>query len=458
MPQIFAQTFAALGERMEDHLDLRRIDSTYHIHFGDGSTLALTSDLNVMQARLEALEPGSFGGFLRYLNEGRRHYELAFPTLAERSFSSLSEYLSLRNLLLLFKVKLLTRHYDNMGNYFSDQRLKAAFTFQDMYLSLSPFEAPATYSLLQYTEFADGVWFPMGGMYSIVEALTSIAEVNGVRFVYDAPVEQIDIVGQQATGVTLVDGRRIQADIVVANADLPYVYRRLLPGDGMAERLQRKRYTCSTVMFYWGVDKQYRQFRPHNLFVANDLRQFRPHNLFVANDLRYCVDRIIKDHALPDYPSFYMHTPVQLDPSMAPQGQDTLVVVMPVGHMNDAAPQDWAAIQKRARQLVLERLAQIGVDDLEEHIKFEVSYTPQDWLSRYNLAKGSTFGLGHNLLQMGYLRPGSRHERYQNLYFVGASTHPGSGLPAVLLSARFATERVLQDVGAPVEQHSFALR
>lgn len=435
MPQIFAQAFADLGERMEDHLDLRRVDPTYHVHFGDGSTLFLTSDLNAMQAQLEAIEPGSFGGFLRYLNEGRLHYKLAFPNLAERNFCSLPEFCSLKNLLLFFRLKLLTSHYDNMGNYFSDRRLKAAFTFQDMYMSLSPYEAPAMYSLLQYTELADGMWFPMGGMYRIVEALTGIAKRSGVRFMYNAPVEQINVDGRQATGVTLADGRQMQADIVVANADLPYVYRCLLPDDGMAKRLESKRYTCSTMMFYWGVDKQYPQFGPHNLFLADNYRQ--------------SLDRILKDLTLPDEPTFYMHTPARVDPSLAPEGQDTLVVVVPVGHINDAAPQDWSATQKRARQLVLQRLAQIGADDLDEHIKFEVSYTPHDWLNRYNLTKGSTLGLGHNLMQMGYLRPRNRHDRYRNLYFVGASTHPGSGLPAVLLSARLTTERVLQDADIP---------
>jgi phytoene desaturase len=433
MPQVFAQSFADLGERMEDHLDLRRIDPTYHVHFADGSTLRLTSDLKAMQAQLEAIEPGSFGGYLRYLNEGHMQYRLAFPNLAGRNFTTLAQFLSPRNLLLLLRIKLLTRHYDSMGNYFKDRRLKAAFTFQDMYLSLSPYEAPAMYSLMQYTELADGIWFPMGGMYRLVEALTGIAEANGVRFVYNAPVERINIDGRRTAGVTLADGRQMQADVVVANADLPYVYRSLLPDDGAARRLERKRYTCSTVMFYWGVDRQYPQFGPHNLFLADDYRQ--------------SLDRVLKDHILPDEPTFYMHTPVSIDSSLAPEGQDTLVVVMPVGHMNDTVPQDWDAIQRRARQLVLQRLAQIGADDLENHIKFEVSFMPRDWLSRYNLVKGSTLGLGHNTMQMAYLRPSHRHARYRNLYFVGASTHPGSGLPAVLLSARFATERVLQDAG-----------
>jgi phytoene desaturase len=435
MPEIYAQTFASLGERLEDHLDLRRIDPTYHIHFADGSTLAQTSDLNAMQAQLEAIEPGSFGGFLRYLYEGHRHYKLALPHLVERSFHDLLDFCNLKNLFLLFRLKLLARHYDNVGNYFDDPRLKAAFTFQDMYLSLSPYEAPATYSLLQYAELVGGVWFPLGGMGRIVEALTDIAERSGARFMYNTPVAQINVDGRRATGVTLANGRQIGADIVVANADLPYVYRCLLPHDGMVKRLERKKYTCSTITFYWGVDKPYPQLKTHTLFLGDNYRQ--------------SFDRILKDLTLPDEPSFYVHAPARVDSSAAPHGQDTLMVVVPVGHINDAAPQNWAAIQKQARQLVLQRLAKIGVDEVDKHIKFEVSYTPLDWQSRYNLTKGATLGLGHNLMQMGYLRPQNRHARYRNLYFVGSSTHPGNGVATVLVSARLTSGRILQDAGVP---------
>ena len=338
---------------VEDHLDLRRIDPTYRVYFGDGSTLDLTSDLAAMQAQLEAIEPGSFGGFLRYLDEGELHYRLALPHLVARDFRSPSDFVNLKNLLLLFKLKLLTKHYGNVGKYFRNHRLKAAFTFQDMYMSLSPYEAPATFSLLQHTEFADGVWFPMGGMYRLVEALTSIAEKSGARFLYNAPVEHINLDGRQATGVTLADGRQIQADIVVANADLPYVYRCLLPDDGTSGRLERKRYTYSTVTFCWGVDKQYPQLGPHNVFIARDFRQ--------------SLDHVFRDLTLPDEPSFYVHAPVRVDPSLAPKGHDTLTAVVPVGHINDAAPQDWAAIEKRARQLVRQLFQRAQVHLVVEH-------------------------------------------------------------------------------------------
>jgi len=436
MPDLYAQAFADLGERMEDHLDLRRIDPVYHVHFDDGSSLDLTSDLAAMQTQLEAIEPGSFASYLRYLREGSYHYRMALPTLVQRGFYRFFEFFNPRNLAMLFKLRLLVKHYDHVSSFFADPRLRAAFTFQDMYLSLSPFEASATYSLFQYAELVGGIWFPVGGMATVVGALVEIAKKSGVQFIYNAPAEQILVDGDQATGISLADGRELRADIIVANADLSYVYRCLLPDDGSGERLCRKKYTCSTVTFYWGVDKQYPQLGAHNIFLAGDYRG--------------SFHSILRDHTLPDEPSFYLHAPVRMDPALAPEGQDTLMVVVPVGHIDETAPQDWSAVQKRARQFVLQRLAQIGIDDLVAHIKFEESYTPPDWQSRHNLTYGSTLGLAHNLTQMGYLRPSNRHSRYQNLYFVGASTRPGNGVATVLISSRLTSERVLQDFGVPL--------
>jgi len=434
LPSIFGQTFADLGEEMRDHLDLHRVDPTYRVHMDDGTTLALTGDLVEMKRQLEAIEPGSFAGFLRYLDEARDHKRMALPNLVDRSFDHWYQFYNPRNLWLLFRLRLLVPHYRHMLRFFCDRRLKAAFTFQDLYLSLSPFHAPATYSMLPYAELAEGVWFPMGGIQSLVRALTEIGEKHGVRFVYDAPVERIDVETRRAAGVTLADGSQLQADVIVANADLPYVYRSLLPEDGIARRLERKRYACSAFTFYWGVDRIYSQFGSHSIFLAGDYRS--------------SFDQILNDLTLPDEPSFYLHAPARSDPSRAPHGQDTLMAVVPVGHIDARSPQDWPALQARARRFVLDRLARAGADDLERHIKFEVGYTPPDWQDRYNLTHGSTLGLAHDLLQMGYLRPHNRHRRYRNLYFVGASTQPGSGLPVVLISARLAAQRIMKEVCA----------
>ena len=442
IPEIFEETYAALDERIEDHLDLQRIDPTYRFHFDDGTQLDLTADLNVMQPQMEAIEPGSFGGLLRYLVEGHQALRLSLNDLVGRNFYGPLEYFSLRNLRLLFKLKALVKHYDNVGNYFQHPYLRAAFSFQNMYLGMSPYDAPATYSLLQYTEYADGVWLPMGGMYRITESLESLAQARGAEFVYSTPVKQIEVDGDHATGVLLQDGSRLKADLIVANADLPYVYRHLLPDEAEANRLERKEYTCSAIMFYWGVDKGYPQLKTHNLFMAGDYRG--------------SFDRIFKENSLPKEPNFYAHAPARIDPSAAPPGEDTVMILVPAGRLSDgdgqtgASPVDWDELRARARSAVLSRLAELGLTDLEQHLKFEASFTPRTWQSRFNLAKGAAFGsISHGVLQVGYLRPKNRHRRYQNLYFAGGSTHPGNGLPLVLRSARLTTERIVKELGVP---------
>jgi phytoene desaturase len=435
MPEVFAETYAALGERMEDHLDLRRVDPTYCVHFDDGTALSLTADLHALRSQVEAIEPGSFAGVLRYLAEGQRHYNVALRQFVGREFGSFAEYVSPQNLWrVIVQLHALRRHYARMARYVQDPRLKAALTFQNMYLGLSPFDAPATYSLLPYTELADGVWFPMGGMYRVIESLVAIAERQGVRFHYSAPVTRITLAGDRATGVLLQDGTDLAADVIVANADLPYVYSRLLPESATARRMQRLRYTCSAILFYWSVDIAYPALGPHSVFLSGDYRD--------------SFERIFTAHALPEAPSFYLHAPARIDPSAAPPGRDTLLALVPVGHLDDGCAQDWDAWLPAARMAVLRRLARLGLADLDRHIAAERSYTPRDWLTLYNLERGAAFSLSHTALQVGYLRPHNRHRRYGNLYFVGGSTHPGSGLPMVLLSARLTAERVLRDLRA----------
>ncbi len=434
MPRVYEAEFASLGIPLREALDLKRVDPTYQLVFDDGSKLGLTSDMESMRAQLEALEPGSFQRLLRYLDEGRRHYELTMRNLVNRDFRRASEFFTPASLPLLIRVKALRHHYDHMSRYFDDPRLKAAFTFQDLYMGLSPFEAPATFSMLPYTELADGVWYPPGGMYSVVQALMSIALEAGVEFEFEAPVEAVDVNGSRALGVKLRDGTRLQADGIVGNADLPYVYQELLPPDRVADGLKDKRFSCSVVSFFWGVKKRYETLRPHTLFLADDYRQN--------------FDSIIRDLALPQNPSVYVHAPGRLDPTAAPPGEDTLIAIVPVGHLSANGDQDWPAIREEARRHVFRRLALLGINDLESNIKFEVSFDPPAWRKRYNLVKGATHGLCHNLMQLGYFRPHNRHARYRNLYFAGASTHPGTGVPTALVSGRLAARRMLDEWGS----------
>jgi phytoene desaturase len=432
MPLLYEAEFAALGTPIRDMLTLQRVDPTYHLVFDDGSKLSLTSDMKSMQEQLEGFEPGSFPGLLRYMEEGHRHYHLSMKKLVNRDFRKASDFFKFSHLPLVYQLKPLANHYRNVSSYFDDPRLKAAFTFQDVYMGLSPFEAPATFSMMPYTELAHGVWYPKGGMYSIVESLMELARRAGVEFMFDTTVEQIEVNGNQAQSVLLENGQHMKADAVLANADLPYVYQNLLPLDGEAKRLNHKRFSCSVISFFWGVDKVYKQLNPHTLFLADDYREN--------------FDSIIHDLGLPANPCLYIHAPTRLDTSMAPDGQDTIIAIVPVGHMSENGEQDWAEIRDRARQQVFRRLKILGITDLEAHLKFEVNYSPLSWRKRYNLVKGSTHGLCHNLTQLGYFRPRNKHARYQNLYFVGASTHPGTGMPTAMVSGRLAAQRIMDDL------------
>src|SRR5215212_939635 len=221
MPLLYEAEFATLGTSMQEMLDLQRVDPTYHLVFDDGSKLALTSDMKSMQDQLEAFEPGSFPGLLRYMEEGHRHYRLSMEKLVNRDFRKAADFFKFSNLPLIYQLKPLANHYRNISAYFDDPRLKAAFTFQDVYMGLSPFEAPATFSMMPYTELAHGVWYPKGGMYRVVEALMAIAHQAGVAFAFKTAVKHIELNGSRVTGVILEDGQCLEADAVLANADLP---------------------------------------------------------------------------------------------------------------------------------------------------------------------------------------------------------------------------------------------
>jgi phytoene desaturase len=432
MRKIYDAEFMALGTPIDELLDLQQVDPTYQLVFDDGSRLALTSNMRALKEQLEAIQPGAFQGFERYHEEGKRHYHLAMDKLVNREFRRFSDFFSLRNIPLLLQVKPLVRHYDNLSAYFTNSRLKAAFSFQDVYMGLSPFDAPATFSLMPYTELEHGVWYPRGGMYSIVEALMSIARLVGVEFAFDTTVEQIRVNGRSTTGLSLEHNQSIHPDIILANADLPYIYQDLLPRDNLADRLMEKKYSCSVISFFWGVDKVYNGLGPHTLFLADDYREN--------------FESIVKQLGLPTNPSLYIHAPTRLDPSMAPSGQDTLIAIVPVGHLSEQKKQDWEKLTDQARYHVFRRLSQLGINDLESHIKFETSFTPLSWMKRYNLIKGSTHGLSHSLSQLAYFRPSNRHPTYRNLYFVGASTHPGTGLPTAMISGRLVAQRIFDEL------------
>jgi phytoene desaturase len=432
MPSIYREVFGSLGLNFDECFDLKDLPVIYKLYFANGEQLIFSKDDAVMKLQLEAIEPRSFNRYKSYIAAGYAFFHDSYKNLLSRNFYSLFEFATPGNLMMLFRLKVYLTHMTFVRQFFKNKNLQQAFTFQNIYVGQNPLKAPALFSMLSAAEMVEGALFPVGGMFCIPTKLESVANDAGVKFVYNKVVTKIETEGNRVKQVICDDGTTTKCDLIVVNADLPYVYEDLLDDKKYSSRLAHKTYACSAIVFHWGLSKPYPQLEHHSIFVSKEYSK--------------SLGAIFDHHSLSENPSFYIHAPVRTDPTAAPANEDSVSVIVPAGHLNVNNPQDWEELKRMARSEVLRRLKDEGFDDFEAHIKFEICYTPMAWKSIYNVSRGSVFGsIGHSIWQMGYFRPHNRHKRYCNLYFAGGSTHPGNGVPLVLLSAKLTSERIMKE-------------
>jgi len=433
MPEVYRKIFNSLGYSPEKVLKTIPLTTLYKLFFEDGYEFEFTSDQSQLRKQLENTEKGSYGKVQKLQKEGYGLFQMAMDNLLGRNFYGFFEFATFKNALLLIRLKTYIRHITYIKRFFKNKNLQTAFTFQNIYVGQDPYKAPALFSMIPAAELTEGSLFPEGGMYSITEALVNIAEKHGVQFIFNEAVTKIKTSGNHAEGIILKNGGIIRASVIVANADLPYVYRELLPDRNLSARIDRMKYSCSAIVFHWGMNKTYDRLSHHNVFLSGDYR----------DNLKMIFSR----HGIGENPSFYIHAPARSDASAAPEGKDTPSVIVPAGHINNKHPQNWNELKTKVRSAVIKRLVKMGFKDIEENILFEICYLPQTWQSNFNLSRGATFGsLGHSIMQMGYFRPHNKHNKYRNLYFTGGSTHPGNGIPLVLMSAKLTSERIIKDM------------
>jgi len=432
MPSLYKQVLSELGVDLEKDLETTLLEPVYKLFFSDGSDFAFTRDPDQMKTQLEAIETGSFPKYQEYVKEGYEYFNLSMNDLLGKNFDHLFQFVNFKSMRLLLKLKTYLNHTDYIQRFFKDPHLQMAFTFQNIYVGQNPYKAPAFFSMLPGAEIAEGALFPKGGMHRIVETLLELAKKNGVEVFCKKPVEKIIVSGNKTDGILLEDGTIVHADLVIASADLPYVYDKLLRDKRKTQSLKKKKYSCSAIVFHWGVDKVYTELEHHSVFLNDPYKEG--------------LEKIFKDKSLSDNPSFYIHAPVRSDLSAAPENHDTLSVIVPVAHLDPKNNQDWGKLKQKAREGVIRRLEEAGLEDIEQHIKFEICYLPKTWETSCNVTRGSVFGsLSHSIFQMGYFRPHNQHKKYRNLYFAGGSTHPGNGVPLVLFGAKLTSERILKD-------------
>lgn len=432
MPDIYRSIFSSLGIPLFKNNDIQPLEDLYKIYFDNNEVITFSTDKEKMKAQHEAIEPGSYSKSEKYVTDGYEIFQIGMNKLIGRNFDNVFQFTNFRNIGMLIKLKTYISNYRYVKKFFKNTHLRMAYTFQNIYVGQSPFDSPALFSMVPAAELTEGSFFPKGGMYNIVQKLLDEAKSSGVAFHYNMPVKKITVKGKVAESIIFQDKTEIKPDIIVANADLPYVYRELLPDKNKSRRLENLKYSCSAISFHWALDKVYPQLGHHSVFLSDGFREG--------------LDTIFRDKSISDTPSFYIHAPVRTDPDAAPPNQDTLSFIVGSGNLDKMKKQDWDILKNKTREAVIKRLKQLGMEDIEQHIKFEISLTPETWEKACNISRGSVFGsLAHNLLQMGYFRPHNQHSRYKNLYFVGGSTHPGNGIPNVLLSAKLTAERILNN-------------
>ncbi len=432
-PQVLERIFRLVGCDLHRQIPMVRLDPQYRVVFGpSGGHLNCTPDLARMEAEVARLNPADARNVRRFIAENQVKLESFRPVLE-------SPFLSWRDLLCWDLVKLLPllRPWASvdaeLGRYFSDPRVRLAFTFQAKYLGMSPFKCPSLFSILSYLEYDFGVWHPYGGCAAVSEGMADVARELGVRFHLGEQVTQLHFDGNRAVGVR-TDAGEYRADAVVVNADFAHAMTRLVP-DRLRRRwtdrrIARKRFSCSTFMLYLGLDGRSDDLPHHTIYTAEDYER----NL-----------RDIEGGRLSADPSFYVQNACVTDPDLAPKGRSTLYVLAPVPHKTAAI--DWTKETPGFRACVLRQLAKIGLRDVERRIRLEKVVTPSDWEGGYAVFKGATFNLAHTLTQMLHLRPRNRFEDLDRVYLVGGGTHPGSGLPVIYESARITARLLLQDFG-----------
>jgi phytoene desaturase len=429
-PRVLEEIFAACGERLSDHVELKRLDPLYNLVFEGAGELRASPDLARMKAEVARFCPRDADQVARFIEDNRTKLT-AFKPVLEQSFCRPADYVSPAMLAALPYLRPRISVDADLRRFFSDPRVRLAFSFQTKYLGMSPFQCPSLFTILSFLEYEHGVFHPVGGCGAVSDAMARVSEGLGVDIQLGVEAERIVYRGDEPQGVETAGGL-VPADAVVVNGDFGHAARRLVPEAARRRwpdaKIDKARLSCSTFMLYLGIEGEVPGLEHHTILLARDHER----NI-----------REIMGGTLSAEPSLYVQNACRTEPGLAPPGHTALYVLAPVPNLR--ADIDWTAEAPRFRRLVLDRLKLLGLQDVESRIRYEKMLTPLDWRDEFAINEAATFNLSHDLGQMLYLRPHNRLSR--GLYLVGGGTHPGSGLPVIYEGARITTRLLLEDLG-----------
>jgi len=421
-PFLFEELWALCGRKLADDVELRPVSPFYRIRFANGEIFDYTGDADAMRREVAKFAADDVAGYDRYMKASEEIFKVGFEQLGHVPFDSIMDMV--RVVPELMKLASYRTVYGMVSQYVKDERLRTVLSFHPLLVGGNPFTTTSVYCLIAHLERKWGVHFAMGGTGRLVTGLVDLIEGQGNVVRCESEVAEILLEDRKAVGVRLVNGERIAADVVVSNADAAWTYRHLIPNGAKRRwsngKLNRARYSMGLFVWYFGTKRQYPDVEHHTIMLGPRYKEL--------------LEDIFDRKVLADDFSLYLHRPTATDPSLAPEGCDTFYVLSPVPHL--ASGTHWSKEAERYRKSIEKLLSATLLPGLEEEIVTQRMLTPQDFQDRLNSVNGAAFSLEPILMQSAWFRPHNRSEDFENLFLVGAGTHPGAGLPGVLSSAR----------------------
>jgi len=425
MPDVFEKFFNRFGYSVSDMYDLKRVSPGYRMFFGVQDYLDVPADMDELYHTFESIETGSAAKLKVFLDKAEYKYDIGINKIVYLPGNSFTEFLRWDFMKGALKLDFFRSVTSYVHAEFKNPRLRQILEFPVIFLGATPQNTPALYTLMNYADLKLGTWYPVGGMYSVVEAMKKVAEEQGAKFHFQSNVEKILTRNNKTSGL-LVDGKEHISDAVIGAADYHHVEQHLLPEQFRRynEKYWNKRVMApSSLLFYLGINKRLTGLQHHNLFFDED---------FVNH-----ADEIYEHPKWPTNPAIYVSCNTVTDPGVAPEGHDNLIVLIPV------APglEDIENIREFYYEMIIDRLEKITNQKIGAHVVYKKSYAHNDFIKDYNSFKGNAYGLANTLLQTAILKPKMRNPKLKNLFYTGQLTVPGPGVPPTIISGQIvATE------------------
>jgi len=428
-PYMFDELFAAAGKERSDYFELMPLDPFYRIFDSQGRYFAYRHDMSDMLDEIDKWNPADKEGYRKFVQKTEAIFERFYP-YTDQPFLKATDMLKIMPDVI--RLQAFQSMYGYVSRYIKDDFLRRVFSFHPLLIGGNPFDTPSIYGLIIQFEKEWGVHYARGGTGAIVDGLGRLFEELGGQVHFNTEVDQIIIRDGRAAGVQLADGSEHEADVVVCNGDVAFTYRHLIHAQYRRKytdrRLERMRYSNSLFVIYFGTKRRY---------LDSDLAH---HNIITNGRYRGLLKDVFAAKELPEDFSLYLHMPTKTDPTIAPEGCESFYVLSLVPNLD--ADADWEQIGQHYRDKIMQFLEDNYLPDLQANIIAEHRIDPLHFRHTLNSYKGAAFSVKPSLMQSAWLRPHNRSEEFEDLYFVGAGTHPGAGVPAVLSSGKIAAELI----------------